>query len=116
MGSPAAAAIIKAANSIAEGGGDLALSQINGVTFRSQISPDVDLTAEQAVGNEPTSGGMGEIFMRIMKPSVYVDTSLGTFRITPWGEPTLNLYPLLLLGAVVGAGALAGVIWRGLSK
>jgi hypothetical protein len=116
MGAGPATAIIQAASKVASTTSALALSQINGVTIRSQISPDLDLTAAQAVGGEPPAGGLDELFMRIVKPSIYVDTSLGTFRITPWGEPTLNLYPVLLIGAIVGIGALAGILWKGMQK
>lgn len=116
MGAGPATAVIQAASRLASTTGEIALSQINGVTIRSQISPDLDLTAAQAVGGEPPAGGLSDIFMRIVKPSIYIDTSLGTFRITPWGEPTMNLYPLLLIGTIVGIGALAGILYRGLQK
>jgi len=114
--SGAATAAVRAVRSLASGAGDIAMDQINGVTFRSQIAPDVDLTASQAVGHEPPRGGLSDIFMRVTKPAVYVDTSLGTIRLAPWGEPTLNLYPLLLIGTIVGIGAFAGILWRGLQK
>jgi hypothetical protein len=116
MGAGPATTAVRAVQRLASGAGDLAMDQINGVTIRSQISPDFDLTAAQAVGGEPPAGGMSELFMRVAKPSVYVDTSLGTLRIAPWGEPTVNLYPLLLIGTIVGIGALAGILWRGMSK
>lgn len=108
--------IARAAIAASGAAGDIALDQIKGVTFRSQLSPDIPLTARQAVGAEPAPSGVGELFMSISKPAVYVDTSLGTIRLAPWGEPTMNLYPVFLIGTLVGLGALAGLIYRGIKK
>ena len=116
LGAPQAPNAIALANQLVKGAGNLVSDQVKGVTIRSQIAPDFDLTAAQAVGREPPKGGMSEIFMQVTKPAIYVDTSLGTFRIAPWGEPKVNLYPLLLIGTIVGIGALAGILWRGLRK
>lgn len=116
LGAPPAPNAIALANKLVKGAGNLVSDQVKGVTFRSQIAPDIDLTAAQAVGQEPPKGGMSELFMQVTKPAVYVDTSLGTFRIAPWGEPTVNLYPILLIGTIVGIGAIAGILWRGLRK
>jgi hypothetical protein len=109
-----ATSAVRAIKSFASTAGDLAVDQIHGVTLRSQISPDIHLTAEQAVGQQPSPGGLSTLFLQVSKPAIYVDTSLGTLRIAPYGEPTMNLYPLFLVGAMVGLGALAGVFFRGM--
>jgi hypothetical protein len=108
--------INRVVRAVGAGAGDVVASQINGVTFRSQLSPDIDLTGRQALGQDPAPGGVSELFMQISKPAVYVDTSLGTMRIAPWGEPNMNLYPIFIIGTLVGAGALLGLIVRGLRK
>lgn len=108
--------IAKAVISASGAAGNIALDQIHGVTFRSQISPDIPLTARQAVGTEPPPGGMGELFMAITKPAVYVDTSLGTIRLAPWGEPTMNLYPVFLVGSIAAVGLGIGLLYRALKK
>ena len=95
---------------------DVALDQVKGVTMRSQLSQDVTLTARQAMGIDPTEPGLGTLFMQISKPAIYLDTTLGTIRIAPWGEPTLNLYPFFLIGTLVGVAAVVGLIARGFSK
>jgi hypothetical protein len=116
LGQGRAAGIVRAIRAAGTAAGDVAASQIQGVTFRSQLGPDVELTGRQALGQDPAPGGMSELFMRLSKPAVYVETSLGTMRLAPWGEPTLNLYPVFVIGTLVGLGALAGVVARGLKK
>jgi hypothetical protein len=91
---------------------DVALDQIYGVTMRSQLSQPVHMTSRQALGIDPTEPGIGALFMQISKPEISLNTSLGDIRIAPWGEPTLNLYPLFLVASIVGLGALAGLAVR----
>lgn len=106
---PITSAIRSAAGAVT----DVAIDQINSVTIRSQLSQDVTLTPRQAMGIDPTEPGLGTLFMRISKPAIYLDTTLGTIRIAPWGEPTLNLYPFFLIGTLIGVAAVAGLIARG---
>lgn len=93
-----------------------AIESVKGVTFRSQFSPDIALSGPQATGAEDAGGGIGQLFMRLSKPSIYVDTHLGVIRIAPWGEPKLNLFPLFLVGTIVGTAVVAGLIIRGIRK
>jgi len=96
--------------------GDVASKQVQGVTFRSAISPDINLTGGEATGEQPRQSRFSELFLQFTKPTVYVDTTLGTLKIAPWGEPQMNLFPVILVGTVVGLAALAGLIVRGLRK
>ena len=91
--------------------GKTAEGAIHGVTYRSQISPDIELTARQALGLDKTEGGFGQIFMALSKPAVYVDTDLGVIRIAPWGEPKLNLFPIMLIASGFVAKRRASVPW-----
>jgi hypothetical protein len=109
---PIATAITSAAGSVA----DVALDQVQSVTMRSQLSEPIHMTAREAMGVDPTEPGLGTLFMRISKPEISLNTTLGTIRIAPWGEPTLNLYPFFLVGTMVGAAALAGLVARAFSK
>jgi hypothetical protein len=106
-----AADIARAISSVAS---ETASKSIHGVRFRSQVSPDLDLTPRQAMGQEPTDGGFGQVFMAVAKPAVYVDTDLGVIKIAPWGEPNLNLFPLAMIAAGVGLATVAGLIIRGI--
>jgi len=96
--------------------GDVASKQIQGVTFRSTISPDINLTGGEATGDQPRPSRFSELFLQFTKPTVYVDTSLGTLRIAPWGEPQINLFPVVVVGTVVGLAVIAGLVVRGLRK
>jgi hypothetical protein len=109
---PISTAITSAAGSVA----NVAIDQIHGVTMRSQLSEPVHMTARQAMGIDPTEPGLGTLFMRLSKPEISLNTTLGDIRLAPWGEPTLNLYPFFLVGTLVGAAALAGLIARAFSK
>ena len=94
-----------------------ASDQVRGVYFRSQISPDIDIDPTALMAGrkrEFSEGGLSELFLRVAKPSVYVDTTLGSIRIAPWGEPRFNLLPLLLIGTAVGGAVALGLIARGL--
>ena len=113
---PTRGQVTRAIVSAAKGAGDIALDQVHGVTFRSQVSPDIPLTARQAVGQEPLPVGVSDLWLRMTKPAVYVDTTLGTLRIAPWGEPTMNLYPVFIIGSMVLGATVAGLITRGLRK
>lgn len=91
--------------------------QIRGVVFRSQISPDVPVDPVRAMSGEPrpvSEGGLSELFLRIAKPAFYLDTTYGSVRLAPWGEPAINLYPVFLIGTLVGGALLAGAVARGL--
>jgi hypothetical protein len=112
----AAGTLIDAVRSVASGAGSIAADQIHGVTIRSQLSPDIELTGAQALGSEPAPGGMGELFFQIAKPAIYVETSLGTIRLAPWGEPSMNLYPVFMIGLLVAGATVAGLVVRGLKK
>ena len=91
---------------------DVALDQVYSVTMRSQLSQPVTMTSRQAMGIDPTEPGLGTLFMQLSKPEISLETSLGTIRLAPWGEPTLNLYPVFLIASIVGLGALAGLAVR----
>jgi hypothetical protein len=98
-------------------GRTLATDQIKGVYFRSQVSPDIELDPSQMSGERPrtlSEGGISELFLRVAKPAMYVDTTMGAVRVAPWGEPKLNLFPVILAGTLIGGALVAGLIARGL--
>lgn len=96
--------------------GDVASKQVQGVTFRSAISPDIAMTGRQATGEEQRPSKFSELFLQFTKPTVLVDTSLGRIRIAPWGEPEFNWFPVLVIGTAVSLAAIAGLVVRGLKK
>jgi hypothetical protein len=109
LGAGEAAGLVRSA---AGAVGDIALDQVYGVTMRSQLSQPVHMTTRQALGIDPTEAGMGTMFMQISKPEISLETTLGTIKVAPWGEPTLNLYPFFLVASIVGVGALVGLAVR----
>ena len=106
-------------SAISSFGRQIAGDQIKGVFFRSSISPDIQLDPSMVLSGQPRSvseGGFGELFLRFAKPAVYLDTNLGAIRIAPWGDPTINLFPVILLGTVAAGAVIAGLIVKGLRK
>lgn len=112
----AAASIARAVR----GAGTLAASQVRSVTFRSQISPDIELDPFQAVstGQQPVAKprtvgeyGLRELFLRAVRPALDLDTSFGVLRIAPWGEPK-PLFPVFVAGAIIASFVLVGFVVR----
>ena len=106
-------------SSIAQFGKGLASSQIKGVFFRSQISPDIQLDPIAVMQGLPRSfseGGVSEMFLKFAKPAIYLDTQFGSLKVAPWGEPKTNFFPLLLIGTVLGGAVVGGLIYKRLRK
>lgn len=105
---------------ISDVGREVARDQVKGVYFRSQLTPDIEIDANTALGlADPRSfsdAPVSEAMMRITKPAMYVDTNLGVMKLAPWGEPTLNLYPLVVIGGLAGLATTVGILVRALSK
>jgi len=104
---------------IAKAVAGLASSQVKGGFFRSQISPDIRLDPLEVMSGTARTfgqGGVSEMFLNFAKPAVYLDTSFGSLKIAPWGEPKFNYFPLLILGTAVGGAVVAGMIWKQLKK
>jgi hypothetical protein len=107
------------ANMISSFGKGLASSQIKGVFFRSQVSPDIKLDPLEIIRGAPrtfSEGGVSEAFLKFVKPAVYLDTNWGSLKVAPWGEPKTNYFPFLLIGTVLGGAVVGGLIWRGLKR
>lgn len=96
-----------------------ATGAVRSVVLRSNLSPDVELTnplevAGPSGGGVRRRGGFSEALLALMKPEVEVETAVGTVRIAPWGQPTMNLFwPIVILGAA-SAVSLAIVVGKGL--
>jgi len=104
---------------IASIGREVAADQIQGIYFRSQISPDIELDPVQVLSGEKRTvaqGGVSEGFLQFAKPAVYLDTKLGSIRIAPWGEPNPWMFPLVAIGSVAGLAVLVGVILKAVRK
>lgn len=89
----------------------LARSVIRDVTFRSQVTPDA--TMDPFAPPAPRSSGsvVGDAIMGAVKPAVYVRTPAGVVAIEPYGAPTENYLPALVVGAAAGALAAGGAIF-----
>jgi len=68
------------------------------VTFKSQLTPD--FTYDPNAPSSPPSGGASWL-MKLIKPAAYVVTPLGTVPVEPYGQPTENYFPLLLLALFI---------------
>lgn len=90
--------------------------QIQYVTVRSQIAPDV--TLEQGAGGwfeaKPGPPSFGARFLAsVVKPEIEVGTPLGPIRVAPYGVPERR-YDLVVIagGALALGGALAWLVSR----
>jgi hypothetical protein len=96
--------------------GQVARRSIRRVTFRSAVSPEIELDPNQEGPRSSGQGGGGEAFLRFAKPAWYLDIGGSVVKLAPWGEPTTNYFPLLA-GAAVVVGALGvGLAIRGLRR
>ncbi len=77
---------------------------VQGVTFRSQITPpyryDPNAPAPPA---DPASGWL----MQFVKPAIDIETPGGPVTFAPYGEPTQDYYPLVAVG---GIATLVGIV------
>ena len=83
------------------------------VFVRSQITPEVqiDPTASPEQQQARSGGGFGNWIMSLVKPAVYVETPAGTIKAAPWGEPTNNYLPALLIASGVLVFSVLGVAY-----
>lgn len=100
---------------IVSGARGLTQGSVKRITLRSNFTPDVDYSwAESQAGAR--KGDFSELFWRLAKPEIEVETSFGTIRSAPYGEPDMNLFwPAAILG-VASVGALGILAWRGLFR
>jgi len=96
-------------------------STVKGARFRSAVSPEVRLDGATLFAGQsrPAAGEGGpgtETLLRFIRPAVYIDTTLGTRVIAPWGEPQRNWFPLLAVAGVVLTAVGVGVLVRGLRR
>jgi hypothetical protein len=88
---------------------------VQGVTFRSQVTPDYTYDPNAPAPAEPQSSWL----MQLVKPEVTLQTPLGPMRVAPYGVPTQDYFPILVIGGIallVGAFTLAGWIGRVTAK
>lgn len=78
---------------------------VSRITFRSQLSPplSVDPFAPQAAG--PPNP-----ILALIRPEVTVETRAGSLVMAPYGTPSANYLPWLILGVLVtGIGIIVGI-------
>lgn len=71
------------------------------MTFRSQVSPDYTYDPRL-----PAGGAEPSLALQVMKPAVILHTPAGDVTYAPYGKPKLNLFPLMVVLTVAGAGAI----------
>jgi hypothetical protein len=92
--------------------GNLAQSTFQRVTIRSQITPDYTYNP-----NAPTAktSGFGEwVLKNLVRPSIVVQTPAGPVQLAPYGEPKINLFPLLVLGTLGAVGGVGYLAYKGI--
>lgn len=92
--------------------GTLAAANIGSVTFRSQVSPDV--TVDPFAPAPPDTAP--NPFMLFVKPEITVRDRQGQIiaSVAPYGAPTENYVPRLVIGGIVMAvGAVTVIAWLG---
>lgn len=78
------------------------------VSFKSQISPTInyDPASKQTTGK---SNGFSDFLMGLIKPSIILHTPAGDIKSAPYGEPTSNYLPALVVAGSVGVLAILGL-------
>jgi hypothetical protein len=86
------------------------------VVLRSQITPDV-VYDPSAPAAPPQEGRLTEWFLRnVVKPELTIQTAAGEFSAyAPYGKPTHNYFPLLMILGAGGAFFLGRWVWRGIT-
>jgi|GEM_PF-3503593 len=99
-------------------GRDYVQRGVKQVVFRSQISPAMAYDPKSGrpaeAGAGSPGGAFGQTLMRVVKPAVYVETSAGTFKYAPYGEPTANYFYPVVIGAAALGGVLLYLIYKGI--
>lgn len=91
-------------------GRELAGAAIGKITFRSQVSPEVEVDPF-AAPEEQKRDAPPSAFLGFVRPAVTLETAVGTRTIAPYGEPDANYFPLFVAGAgVLGLLTLIGGI------
>lgn len=112
LGSPVTSALTHSAQTLAD---QLVLS----ASFNSQLTPPVKVDrplSPRAAQREGRSGFFTNAIMSVVKPEVVIETPAGVKRMAPWGEPTTNLYPVVVAGMIAGSVLAAGVVWRAFTR
>jgi hypothetical protein len=91
------------------------------VTIKSNVTPTIVIPDALGV-NDPASSGapqgfnFGDFVFRLLKPSVHVESSFGTFDFAPGGQPAEGKWALFAsVGGVVSLAVL-GLAGYGLYK
>ena len=104
----AEAAVAVSSGDFSSAGAVLGRAGVQGVTFRTQISPPITVSP---FAETPTAGPPNPL-LSFLKPQVEVDTPGGRIVVAPYGEPTANYFPWLAIGVVVfGMGVVALIGW-----
>jgi hypothetical protein len=81
------------------------------VTFRSQVTPDYTYDPWAPSPPQPPSSTTNWL-MDIVKPEITLHGDLGDVVIAPYGTPTENYVPYILLGtAAMVVGSIAIIAW-----
>lgn len=83
-------------------------SLVSNVTMRSQITPDYVWTP---TSEQKAQGGITGFIMGLIRPAIYVKTPAGTMKMEPYGIPTTNYFPLVVVATVLtGVGVAAALV------
>lgn len=84
---------------------------ITRVTLRSQITPDYSIEPFSRGPAPAPQRGVGNLLMGLIRPAIYVDTPVGVVKAEPWGAPTRNYLPALIVLGGVGVLAVLGAAY-----
>lgn len=89
---------------------DIAKSVVQEVGLETQVTPA--LRANPFASSSPQAPGVGGWLMReVVKPLLWVKTPGGTARWAPYGEPTVDYVPTLVVGGLAAAGVAAATVF-----
>jgi len=92
-----------------------AAAQVRGIRINTQISPEIEWSP--SAGAQPTGSSTGDWFLaNVVKPQVSLDTPAGVMTVAPYGPPSSNYFPLMVLAALAGLGTMGWLIYRGIRR
>jgi len=77
------------------------------VSIRSQLTPTL-VVDPSSRGDQGSGNAFGDAIMSLIRPAIYVDTPAGRVTAAPWGEPTRNYLPALIVAGGIGVFAVLG--------
>lgn len=95
---------------------NLARAAIRRVTVRSSITPELTVDPFAPAGSQAQGGGgLGDLLLRAVAPTVELDTAAGPVTVAPWGQPRPVVGLALAAVTIAGAATIGWLVLRGIT-